>query len=244
VEVCKGKIPVNANPPEKLSARETLEHVLLAVEAGVEIVNIYGPATWHGYLPTPEEFFAFFDEVLPSVKASVAFSPNSGVGRAPTAAMLAELCKRHPQIVTLNLLTQTDEYFVELQDLLTRDVALNVPFMGSMETKLLGASAVIGAEMNIIPKTHRRYMDLLEAGRFAEAAPVYAEIARFNRYVGAWRSAHPRWIKMAMRAFKIPGSAIRGPYVTASDKEVSSFIDGLIKLGLPEVSDMAAGAGL
>lgn len=244
VEVCKGRIPVNANPPEKLSVRETLEHVQLAVEAGVEIVNVYGPAAWHGYQPSTEEFFAFFDELLPAVKAPVAFSPNAGLGRAPTAEMLARLCHKHPQIVALNLLTQTDEYFVELQDRLTRQVQLNVPFMGSMETMLLGATAVIGAEMNMIPKTHRRYMDLLTSGRYAEAAQVYAQIARFNRYVGQWRSAHPRWIKMMMNAFKIPGSAIRGPYVPPNAEEQAKFVGGLLALGLPEVSDMAREAGL
>jgi len=243
VEVCKGKIPVNANPPEKLSMRETLEHVQLAVDAGVEIVNVYGPAAWHGYQPSTEEFFAFFDQMLPSVKGPVAFSPNSGLGRAPTAAMLAELCRRHPQIVTLNLLTQTDEYFVELKDLLTRDVALNVPFMGSMETMLLGGAAVIGAEMNMIPKTYRQYMDLFTAGRYAEAVLVYADIARFNRYVGQWRSAHPRWIKMMMSGFGIPGGTIRESYVP-SPQEQDRFMRGVCELGLPEIEEMKHGAGL
>ncbi|HTJ98836.1 MAG TPA: dihydrodipicolinate synthase family protein [Bordetella sp.] len=244
VEVCKGRIPVHANPPEKMSVRETFEHVQLAVEAGVEIVNVYGPAAWHGYQPTPEEFFAFFDELLPKVKAPVAFSPNAGLGRAPTAAMLARLCEKHPQIIVLNLLTQTDEYFVELQDRLTREVQLNVPFMGSMETMLLGATAVIGAEMNMLPKTHRRYMDLFTDGRHAEAAQVYADIARFNRYVGQWRSAHPRWIKMMMTAFKIPGGMIRGPYVPPAAEEQQRFVDGLLALGLAEIGEAAREAGL
>jgi 4-hydroxy-tetrahydrodipicolinate synthase len=244
VEVCKGRIPVNANPPEKLSVRETLEHVQWAVDAGVEVVNVYGPAAWHGYRPSEEEFFAFFDELLPAVKAPVAFSPNASLGRAPTPAMLAMLCEKHPQIVVLNLLTQTDEYFIEVQDRLTRQVQLNVPFMGSMETLLLGATAVIGAEMNMIPATHRRYMDLFRAGRYAEAAQVYAGIARFNRYVGQWRSAHPRWIKMMMTAFRMPGAAIRGPYVPPGADEQARFLEGLLALGLPEIDDLAREAGL
>jgi dihydrodipicolinate synthase/N-acetylneuraminate lyase len=244
VEVCKGKIPVNANPPEKLSPRETLEHIQLAIDAGVEMVNVYGPAAWHGYVPSSEEFFAFFDAVLPSVHIPVAFSPNAGVGRTPSAAMLAELCERHPQIVVLNLLTQTDEYFIELKDRLKRDIALNVPFMGSMETMLLGATGVVGAEMNMIPNTYRRYMDLLTSGDYAQAIQVYAQIARFNGYVGKWRSAHPRWIKMMMQVFKIPGATIRAPYVAAPPEERAKFAEGLLALGLPEVEQIARGAGL
>src|ERR1700704_4764680 len=44
VEVCKGKVPVNANPPEQNTAQATIEHAKLAIDAGVEVVNIYGPA--------------------------------------------------------------------------------------------------------------------------------------------------------------------------------------------------------
>jgi 4-hydroxy-tetrahydrodipicolinate synthase len=44
VEVCKGKVAVNGNPPEQPTVRETLHHINLAIAEGVEIVNIYGPA--------------------------------------------------------------------------------------------------------------------------------------------------------------------------------------------------------
>src|SRR5688572_22450083 len=71
VDACKGKIPVHGNPPEKLSVRETLEHIRLAIEGGVEIVNVYGPAGWHGFRPTDDEVFAFFAELLSDLKHPV-----------------------------------------------------------------------------------------------------------------------------------------------------------------------------
>ena len=51
--MCKGKVQVNGNPPEKPTVRETLEHIRLAIEGGVEIVNVtarragtpFGPRT-------------------------------------------------------------------------------------------------------------------------------------------------------------------------------------------------------
>jgi dihydrodipicolinate synthase/N-acetylneuraminate lyase len=243
VETCKGKVPVHGNPPEKLSVDETRAHVMLAIEAGVEIVNVYGPAAWHGYHPTNEEFFSFFDELLTPIKHPIAFSPNAMLGKSATAEMLATLCDKHPQIVAINLISQSDEYFIELQDRLKRDVELNVPFQGSLETMLLGATAVIGAEMNMIPETHRRYLDLYEQGKFPEAALVYADIARFNQYVGKWRSAHPRWIKMMMKAFAVPGWAVRGPYRMPPDAELKTFVAGLVKLGLPEIDALARTLG-
>src|SRR5690242_10640382 len=44
VAVCRGKVPVYANPPEQHTAEATLEHSLIAVDAGVELVNVYGPS--------------------------------------------------------------------------------------------------------------------------------------------------------------------------------------------------------
>ena len=44
VEVCRGKVPVYANMPEVRSAQEAIDFSRLAIEAGVDIVNLYGPA--------------------------------------------------------------------------------------------------------------------------------------------------------------------------------------------------------
>src|SRR3954451_24138667 len=76
VDVCKGKVQVNGNPPEKPTVRETLEHIRLAIEGGVEIVNVYGPPGWHAFRPTDEEYAGFFDELLQEVKHPVAIAPN------------------------------------------------------------------------------------------------------------------------------------------------------------------------
>ena len=44
VEVCKGRVPVYANMPEVRSAQEAIDYSNLAIAAGVDIVNLYGPA--------------------------------------------------------------------------------------------------------------------------------------------------------------------------------------------------------
>ena len=204
VAVCKGKVQVNANPPEKPTARETIEHMKLAIEGGVERVNVYGPPGWHAYRPTDEEFVAFFDEVLGEIRHPVAISPNPTIGYSPKPSTIAEICRRYTQIEAVNIVNQNDDYFIEIKDLLRRDIAINVPIDGSLGMLLLGATGLIGGELNLLPKTYRRYLDLIAANKLAEAALVYADLKRFNRYVTKWRGAHPRWIKMMMKAFKIP----------------------------------------
>ena len=246
VEVCKGKVPVNANPPEQNTAHATVEHAKLAIEAGVEVVNIYGPASWHGFRPTDAEFRAYYDEVLKIVKHPVALAPNPVIGYTPRPALIAGICDRYAQIVAVNLSGVGDAYFIELKDALKRDAAIYVPFPGSLHTLTLGATGLLGAEANIVPKTFRRYLDLYERGDLDALGRVYADLQRFSRYVARWHSSSPRWIKMAMKIFKLPGGegGARGPYLMPPDDEVQEFSDGLLRLRVPEIDELALAAGL
>ena len=246
VSECKGKIPVYANPPEHQSAAGSLEQVLIAVEAGVEVVNVYGPPGWHSYAPTDDEYVGFLDEILPQVKHPVALSPNPAVGYSPGAKLIADLCHKYTQVVAINLVGQKDEYFFRLKDSLKRDIPIYVPLTGSLHTMLLGAAGIVGGEFHIILQTCRDYIDHYDAGRFKEAAESYRHIKRFVEYTAKWRPANPRWIKMAMRVLKLPGGegGLRGPYRMPPDAELQKFTDGLLRLGIPELDRLAKAAGL
>ena len=76
VEVCKGKVPTNGNPPEQHTARRAIEYAQMAIDCGVEVVCLYGPAAWHGFRPTDDELMGFFDIVLREIKHPVAIAPN------------------------------------------------------------------------------------------------------------------------------------------------------------------------
>src|ERR1043165_4367685 len=103
VKVCKGKVQVNGNPPEKPTVRETLEHVRIAIKGGVEIVNVYGPPGRHAFRPTDAESARFFDELLREVGHPVAIAPNPTIGYSPKPSLVADICHRHHQIVAVNL---------------------------------------------------------------------------------------------------------------------------------------------
>ncbi|HEY4202765.1 MAG TPA: dihydrodipicolinate synthase family protein [Devosiaceae bacterium] len=246
VAECKGKIPVYANPPEQHTPAKTLEHSLLAAEAGVEVVNLYGPSSWHGYKPTDDELLAFFDEVLKDFNHPAAIAPNPVIGYTPSPAIVAKIVKQHPQIVAINLAGLGDNYFIELQRALTRDVAIYVPYGSSIETLTMGAAGLLGAEANIIPKTYRLYLDHVANGDFAAATEAYADLHRVTDYTKPWHRASPRWIKMFLKAFKCPGGegGLRRPYSLPGDAEIQRFAQGLVALDVPEINELAATAGI
>ena len=118
VEECTGKIPIYASPPEQHCARATRDHSLLAIEAGVELVNVYGPAGWHAYKATDDELIAYYDSVLAAISHPVALSVQPLVGYALKPALIAGICRKHRQIAAINLSGVSDSYFVEIKDLL------------------------------------------------------------------------------------------------------------------------------
>jgi len=178
VEVCRGKVSVYANMPEVRSAKEAIDYSRLAIEARVDIVNLYGPASMHGYRPNDEELTAYFDEVLTAIKHPVTLAPNPIQGYSIKPRLIADLCNRyrHVESVTLNGL-DGDAYFIDLKDALKRDVGMNVPLSGSLHTLGLGATGLSVNQCNFIPRTCRQYVDAYERGDLADATRV---IVRHN----------------------------------------------------------------
>lgn len=246
VAVCKGKVPINANIPEHHTARVTIERALQAADAGVDVVNIYGPASWHGYRPTNSELAAYFDAVLENVKHPVALAPHPVIGYVPQPALIASICDKYHQVTAVNLLGLPSEYFVQLQDDLQRDVDLYVSLASAVELGTLGAVGILSTSANILPETHRRYLDHLECGEMAELGTAYGEITRFSNYVAKWEHATPRWLKTAMKVFRLPGweGGVRAPYRLIEGDEFRAFTDGLRTLGIREIDELFAVAGL
>jgi 4-hydroxy-tetrahydrodipicolinate synthase len=249
VEAYRGKLPVYANFPEVLTAREAIQQAQIAIRAGVDAVNFYGPAGIHGYKPTDPELYAFFDEVLSAIQHPVILAPNPNQGYTPKPSLIADVCHRYEQVIGVNLVGLTgDDYFLRLRDLLKRDLMINVALPGSINMFGAGATGVICSMANVVPRTVREYVDRYEAGDEAGAARTYADLQRLSRYVegsgGIWHG--PRWIKMALKVLKLPGGegGVRPPYVLPSDPDIEQFGEGLLALGVPEIDDMARAAGL
>jgi 4-hydroxy-tetrahydrodipicolinate synthase len=247
VEVCRGRIPVYANQPEQHTAKATLEHALLAIETGVDAINLYAIAGLHGMRPKDPELLAYYEELLSAIKHPVVLSINPIVGYIPTSAFIAKICCRFPQIIAVNLTKVGHAYLLDLKRTIDREVSYFVDDLpSSLNAFILGANGLTGAGANILPKTYRLYLDLFESRRFDELATVYQHLLRFGQYVNKWSPTYARSIKMAMKVLKLPGGkgGLRRPYLMPDAEELQSFTEGLLRLGLPEIEEQARAAGL
>jgi dihydrodipicolinate synthase/N-acetylneuraminate lyase len=241
VAVCKGKVPVHANQPEQYTARDTIFHAQLAIAAGVDSINLYGPEGRHGYRPTDDEYRAYFDRIFAEVSHQAALAPNPVIGYLPKARTVAQVVASHHEITAVNLAgVEGDVYFVELKDALTRDVDIYVPYQGSAHTLQMGATGLLAAEANIIPQSFRNYLESYERQDFSAMSEIYAGLVRFTAFVGQWKSASPRWLKIALRAFRLPGAdgGLREPYLMPGPEVINEFASGAAALGLPEIDEM------
>ena len=241
VEVCRGKVEVNANAPEQHTARGVIEHSLLAIEAGVDVVNIYQPASWHGYHPWGDELASYYEAILTEIRHPVALAPNPVIGSGPSPVLVADLCRRFPQIVAINLVGQPEIYFLELKAMLNRDVRLFVDTRGLPNTLALGAAGIVSGNLNIMPKTYRAFATCYRDGDVAGMAELFGQMIRTNEFTKRWASPNSRMIKMFMTVFRLPGweGGVREPCRMPPAVELQEFRTGLLTLGVSEFDELA-----
>ena len=246
VEEAAGKVPVHANPPEQHTVRNSIELATLAANAGIEVIHAYTLAGWHSMRPTDTELNDYFHTYFAAINKPVAIAVNPTTGYIPKVALIADLVNRYSQITVVKLTGVQDTYLINLKELINREMSFHIQPQGSINGFLLGADGVFGSEGNIIPKTVRRYVDLFRNRQFDELGRCYGDIRKFNQFVNQWGPNNPRWLKMAMTVLKLPGweGALRPPYRLPDESELKKFADGLVKLKIPEVDELARAAGL
>jgi dihydrodipicolinate synthase/N-acetylneuraminate lyase len=236
-----GILPVYANIPEVADAAEAVDYARLAVECGAEVVNMYGPASLHGFVPNARELDGWFDAVLPAIDVPVVVAPNPIQGYTPSPTVIAGVVARHEHVTGVNLVgLKGDGYFLELRERLPRPVALNVGLPGSQQSFALGADGLICNLANILPRTVRAYVDHYEAGDLDAMSGAYADLVRFERYCNTTSWRNPRWQKMALQVLGLPGGAggLRPPFLMPPEEDMARFADGLSGLGIPELDDL------
>jgi len=195
VEECQGKVAVHANLPEEHTAEQTIAQARIAIAAGVEAVHLYTVEGRHGYRPTEVELIGYFDDVLTAIDHPVVVAVNPTMGYIPPPQVIAEICRRHEQIVAMRLSAQREIYLLNVQDALGRAIHCHWQLgSGALDPLALGTS-LFAAEANIIPQTFRRFVDLAQSGDVAAAGETLGQIRRFNQLVMEWDRARAgsRW---------------------------------------------------
>ena len=239
VEECRGRVPLHANPPEPRTAAAMLEPIRHAVQAGVDVVQVYPMDAGHAMRPTPAEQEAYYRDILGVVDHPVALSVHVYAGYMAPVALLRRLCAEYSQVVAINVIGTPLQYFVELRDVLDARVTLNVRLINAIEGHALGARGFLAAEPNLTPRLSRSIIDGLHARNPEWAGRDLAHLVRLAAVVNRWAPSTARWVKMGMKVLDLPGGrgGLRRPYLMPPQAELDAMATALAALGIDELDE-------
>lgn len=250
VEVCKGKVPVYANPPESRTAEEALAKARIAIDSGVDVVTLYPIDGGHGMRPIEAEQEAFYRILLDQIDHPVALAVNllAGGYGAPIG-LFKRLCADYRQIVVINVNQPPTSYLSELMDAVGPRIAFYTSAEMLPEALTLGAKGCMTGQANVAPYLIRSIGRHFEAGQIDACGRALGQLFRWNKAVASFcldqsvpQQWSPRWIKAAMRALGLPGHGegrMRPPYLSPSREEIEHLGAALRALDLDGIESRA-----
>ncbi len=241
VEECRGKVPTCGTIPEARTGADTLARCRLAMDAGVEVIQVFFPDAGHGMRPRASEQERFYRELLSTIDYPIALSAHANSGFLPSIALLRALCSDYPHVVAINAMRTPLSYLVDLIDTLGPRVQVYTQVKDLANGLLLGANGCLAAEPNVVPNMCMRVLTSFENGNIAAFGEAFAQLLRFNEVVNRWAPSTARWVKMAMRVFDLPAGAgpIREPYMFPWQDEMDEMNAAFEELSIRELEGIA-----
>jgi dihydrodipicolinate synthase/N-acetylneuraminate lyase len=235
VDVAKHRVPIYALAREAPNARGIIDSARAAAEAGVDMVQIFPLQGGHGHIPTREEQAVYYHEIVESVPAPLALMLHGGAGYTSPVDLIAEICSDNA-ISYLELHQVPLTYLQQIREAVSPSVRLGVGFVNAHAALALGASVVISAEANIIPRTCAAFMASYASGDMAGLSDATVHIFSFARAVRPWGDLAARWIKMALRVLDLPGSTstLRLPLLMPDGSAFAALSAAFERLGVRE----------
>jgi 4-hydroxy-tetrahydrodipicolinate synthase len=239
VSECKGRIPVYCNPPESRTAKEMLWKCHLAVDADVDLVQIYQLDSGHGRIPTAREQELYFRDVLDGISHPVALSIHRSSGYFASVELVAKLCGEYPQVKAVNLHGPNLLYFVRLQDRLGPGVKI----YGGMPTLLsmlpLGGWGCQAAEPNLVPNLARSIIDRFLEGKAQEMGDAYKSLLRLWAALEPAQAESQDATKAVLRVLGLPGGYPRPPRAPVAEATLQRVRQSLEALGIWELEGVS-----
>lgn len=241
VEECSGRVPVYCNPPEARSAREMLDKVRLAVDAGADLVQLYQLDAGHGRQPVVAEQELYFRQLLERIDTPVGISIHAAVGYLAPPSLVVRLCQDFPQIKLVNIpFGPTSTYLVHLTDALDPSIKIYVGMDNILSGLAMGAWGAQVTETNQIPNLCQLVIDRFVQGDVAGAADAYRHVLRVTDVIGLGRRVSADGPKAALQALGHDVGPPRPPRIPVDDTVIDTMRREFERLGTADQESAAA----
>ena len=200
VEEMKGKVPVRAMGVEPRNAKQMMEFMDIALDSGVEAVQLYSLDLGHGNKPTLTkggELETYLRTVIEYVdKKSPGFpivpSSHTAMGYNHPVDLVERIVTDYENVIGLS---HTSPSIMDLTDHIERvgdriDIHVGGQ-MHALTALAMGAAGFLTSDGNAIPKMSQAVIDHWRAGDYPKAFDAYHQIQRFSTRPPGRRAAPP-----------------------------------------------------
>lgn len=242
VKTLKGKVPVYANPREAHTAKQMLRIAQLAVNAGMDVVQLYQSQALHANQVDPRELEGFYRYLLTRIDHPVALSIHSASGYLAPVELTIKLVNEFKNVVAVNLHGPSTAYFVRLR----QGVRPEVKLYGGANTLAtwlpLGAWGCQAHEPNYVPKLCQSVLDYYVAGDMKKYGEAYALMTRVMDGLATPGQAGSvsRLVKNALKALGLPGGPPKSPFMLGDEATIERIRKHFKALNIPELQSLPA----
>jgi 4-hydroxy-tetrahydrodipicolinate synthase len=233
VDELKGTVPVRAMLVEPRTAKQMIEMVGIAADAGVDATQIYSLDMGHGGIARPPVIERYLRDVLEVCPIPSVISTHMSVGYLVPVDLLAELCEEYDSIIGINCSTHDFPYLVRLLDQVDQRVEVHVGGpMYALSALALGGTGFLSGEGNVAPKLAQSLIDSYRAGDYPGAEEAYTKINRLFAMMMMGTDG-----KSLLRSMGLPGGFHRPPRLGTPDEQtVLAARKRLAEIGIPELA--------
>jgi len=231
VEECKGKVLTYANPPEQRTSEGMITACKLAVQAGIEVIEVYQLDGGHNMRPTEAEQEQYYRDIFEAIDHPIALSVHVFSGYLAPISLFKKLCSQYRQIVAAHLVTVPPIYWIEMREALGARVPLYASSRDALQLMALGAHGYQSGDANLVPWLCRAIGEHHANGKLEQSAAAYANLIKMAKVL---KEATPRTVKMAMKALDLPGGTgvLRKPHLAPSQAEFDKMARELTEFGI------------
>jgi 4-hydroxy-tetrahydrodipicolinate synthase len=222
VDEVRGQVPVRSMGKEPRTAREMVEFVAMAKDAGVDATQIYSLDQGHGHRPTRDEIQTYFEDVLSAIDLPAIISTHQSVGYQVPVEMLADFVEYY-DVIGINCSHQDMSYLARIVDAVGAKASVHVGGPHHALTAWsLGATGYLSSEANFAPEL---CMSVVEAYRTGDAGALATSFGKLLRISAAFYGAGGiRATKAALTRLGLAGGSPRKPQLPVSDQTVDELI--------------------
>jgi 4-hydroxy-tetrahydrodipicolinate synthase len=234
VDQIAGRVPVRAMGIEPRTAQQMIDHIGVAVGAGVDAAQIYSLDPGHGHRPTPAEIEAYLREVLESTSLPCVVSSHQSVGYAISPRLLATLADEHDHLIGVNCSHGDVGRLVALSDAVGGRLEIHVGGpLQALSCLALGGQGYLTSEANLAPRLCASVTESFAAGDMAATFAAFAGVVRLSGVL--YGRGGIRATKAVLDRLGLPGGSVRRPQLPVADAVVDEVVAHLQAAGIPAI---------